>query len=322
MAQHDQRLKRFAQEFLRELVAWRWPNWDVLIDWSRVVWLQQELVADLTTGAAHVIDLVAHLHVSAAAGGVPGAPDSAGFWLHLELEGRDPLGVFIVRMTRYHELLRTKAAPAPVLSLAVFRHLQLDGIGYLETAQTVFDDWSYRTRCAYIALPGLNGADQVNSANLVAVAWSALMRWPDAERVPNALRAIERIVNSSEPTRRKILLIEFIQAYAPLAADQRIELESLIAHNPSPEVQTMKTWFETKYDEGYEKGKDYGLEKGTVTTYRANLQQLLASRFGPLMPAVVQRLEHAALADLETLFARACTANNLAELGLISSAAE
>jgi hypothetical protein len=325
MAKHDQRFKRFVQEFLRELVAWRWPSWEALIDWKRVVWLQQELVADLAAGEAHVIDLVAHLHVTTAATGVAGTPGSAGFWLHLELEGRDAIGVFTVRMARYHERLRTKAAPTPVLSLAVLRHLQLDGVGHIETIQTVFNNWTHRSRFDYFALPGLHGSDHVESANVVAVAWSALMRWPDDQRVAMALRAIERIVSSAETTRRKILLIEFIQAYAPLADDQRIALESLIAQNPSPEVQTMKTWFETKYDEGYEKGEENGLEKGiekgmekgTETTYRVVLRQLLESRFGPLSATLSQRLEKTTLVDLQSLFQQACSAKSLAELGLM-----
>jgi hypothetical protein len=41
--------------------------------------------------------------------------------------------------------------------------------------------------------------------------------------VAATLRAIERIVGSAETTRRKILLVEFVQAYAPLAAGQRME---------------------------------------------------------------------------------------------------
>jgi hypothetical protein len=133
MVQHDKRFKRFVQEFLREIVVWRRPNWSVLIDWNQIVWRQQELVADLTVGESQVIDLVAHLRVTAAAQTVTGAPGPAGFWLHTELEGRDALGVFTVRMARYQEWLRAEAAPAPVLSLAVLRHLQLNGVGYVDT---------------------------------------------------------------------------------------------------------------------------------------------------------------------------------------------
>jgi hypothetical protein len=76
----------------------------------------------------------------------------------------------------------------------------------------------------------------------------------------------------------------------------------------------MKTWFETKYDEGYENGSE--------KCHRANLRRLLERRCGLLPVAVLQHLEQLTLTDLETLFARACTANSLAELGLTSTVVE
>jgi hypothetical protein len=207
MPEHDSRLKRFVQEFIRLIVALRWPAWETRIDWDRCIWRQQEQIADVVSGELHVADLVVQLFVTADAAQLPGAPPAGELWLHCEIEGADPVETFTDRMLNYHDYFRKQAAPTPVVSLALLRHLHLEGIGHLERRCEVWDEWAHLARCAYFALLGLEGADYLARDNVVAIAWSALMRWPTEQRVPAALQAIQRVLGSTESVPRKILLV-------------------------------------------------------------------------------------------------------------------
>jgi hypothetical protein len=111
---------------------------------------------------------------------------------------------------------------------------------------------------------------------------------------------------------RKILLVELIQAYAPLAPHKRIELKSLLVSSRTPEAEMIKTWFELEREEGAKTGKLQGIEGER----RASLRRLLERRFGALSPTALQRLEKTAVDALVPLFDAACTASSLADLGL------
>ena len=52
-------------------------------------------------------------------------------------------------------------------------------------------------------------------------------------------------------------------------------------------------------DEGLEQGLERGMEQGRVEGERTVLERLLRRRFGPLSPAVAEKLREAPAADLE-----------------------
>ena len=68
------------------------------------------------------------------------------------------------------------------------------------------------------------------------------MQWPSEERVQAALDAIEWIAASGENGWRKLLLVECIQAYAPLEDNQRLELTTLL-DEPKRGIGTMIKWW-------------------------------------------------------------------------------
>ena len=68
------------------------------------------------------------------------------------------------------------------------------------------------------------------------------------------------------------------------------------------------TWFE----QGLEKGIEKGIEKG----YRRLLQEQLEERFGPLSPAVLERLQQLPAERLSELGRALLRAHSLRELGL------
>jgi hypothetical protein len=110
--------------------------------------------------------------------------------------------------------------------------------------------------------------------------------------------------------------VELIQAYAPLAPHQRIELKSLLVSSRTPEAEMIKTWFELEREEGAKQGKEKGREEATETTMRTVIRRLLERKFGKLAPTVLEKLATVPTTSLDQLFDTAYGANGLAELGL------
>src|SRR5438876_5025324 len=75
-------------------------------------------------------------------------------------------------------------------------------------------------------------------------------------------------------------------------------------------------WLEKGRDEGLEKGRDEGLEKGRDEGQRQLLQVQLEQRFGPLSPAVRERLQSCSGEKLIQLGKAFVQAQSLRELGL------
>ena len=61
MAAHDQRFKTLLKEFLAELLALFFPKWAAALDFSRVDWLDKELLPDPPSGQGFYADLVARI---------------------------------------------------------------------------------------------------------------------------------------------------------------------------------------------------------------------------------------------------------------------
>jgi hypothetical protein len=120
----------------------------------------------------------------------------------------------------------------------------------------------------------------------LAVARSALMRWPRRQRAQAAVAALERIVASQESPTRKQLLCECVQAYAPLEEDQRVELQSLLQE---PQLQGVRAMVKTWTEEGAEKGK------------RELLLDQLETKFPNLSQTARQRLTEWPVAKLREL---------------------
>jgi hypothetical protein len=95
----------------------------------------------------------------------------------------------------------------------------------------------------------------------------------------------------------------------PLDEEQQREFERLAAGEGYQGVQAMNV---TAYDRGLEQGLEKGIEKGQ----RDLLREQLEERFGPLSPAVQERLQQLPGARLTILARALLRAQSLRELGL------
>ncbi|MCI0455548.1 MAG: DUF4351 domain-containing protein [Gemmataceae bacterium] len=293
MEDHDQRFKKLVREFFHELFLLFFPQWAEAFDFGQVEWLDKEVFTDLLRGERRAMDLVAKL---------PTRKGKKRKWLaliHVEVESREKVTALRRRMYEYrHELRRRHNLP--VLPIAIYLRVGLDGIGYDVYEESFLGHTFLHFEYAYVGLPALEGLQYLEGENLLGVALSVLMKVPAEQRAELKARALDRVVKSSENAVRKALLWECIDAYLSLEGPALTEYEDLLL-TKYPEVRTMAmTTF----------------EKGQVEGRRTLLREQLELRFGPLSPVAVERLAALSAEQLLQLGKTLLTAQSLKELGL------
>lgn len=248
-----------------------------------------------------MLDLVGKLPTRQA---VPGQRSGeTASWLalvHIEIESPDTAAPLRPRLFHSYVNLRDKYV-LPVLPIAVFLRVRLDGIG-IDVYEEHF--WEFQTvkfQYLYVGLPGLDGLQYVQGDNWLGVALSALMRIPRERMAWLGAEALRRITEAPLTEQQRYLLGECVQAYLPLDDEQQQEFQKLVASEAYHGVQAMNTtWFEK------------GIEKG----YRQMLQEQLEERFAPLPSAVLERLQQLPAERLPALGRALMRAQSLDELGL------
>ncbi len=321
---HDERFKLLLREFLREFVELFFSDLVGLLDFTAAVWLQQELITDPPEGEKRTLDLL--VNVPLLLGADDATPQTV--LIHIEVESDDTVQPFRRRMYAYYHHL-THVLNLNVLPVAIYLRVGLQGRGRDVYQIEVLGRTPLHFEYDYVGLPALPGADYVARGNLLGQALSALMNWPRQQRARAAVEALERIVGSAESPRRKMLLCDTVNAYAPLDDDQRVELASLLREPQRKEVaMTVKTWFEEGVEagiekgmekgieKGIEKGMEKGMEKGLLTGRREILIVQLEDEFGELSATARQRIESWSAERLKKLGLELLHAESLAELGL------
>jgi len=204
----------------------------------------------------------------------------------------------------YYQHLRERHG-LPVLPIGVYLRVGLDGVGIDAYEEYFWDLRPVRFEYLYVGLPALDAVQYVEGHNWLGVALSALMRIPKDRQAWLGAEALRRIKDAPVTDQQRFSLAECVQAYLPLEEAQRREFERLLASEPYQGVQAMRaTWFE----EGEAKGRE--LERRQI------LQELLEERFGPLDPAVRERLQSLPSERLTQLLRAVVKAKSLEDLGL------
>jgi hypothetical protein len=246
-----------------------------------------------------VLDLVARLRLRPSD---PSAqPAQTVALVHIEVESRDAVETFRRRMFEYYESLRRRY-DCPVLPVAVYLRVGLEGIG-IDGYDEQFDDLDVlRFRYLYVGLPALEAERYLNGDNWLGVGLSALMRVPKFRRAwlrSETLRRFAVEYKGNEYRRR--LLLECVEAYSELDEEQQRVYQELLQTEPYKEIEPMMM---TTFEKGEAKGKRHML--------RLHLEQ----RFGPLSEAALKRLEDWPAEQLDDLFLAAGKAATLQEIGL------
>jgi hypothetical protein len=301
MTDHDQRFKALLREFFPEFLRLFFPEQAARFDFARIEWLDKELSPDPPQGGVFVLDLVARLRLHPPEGGTAEATAEAVALVHVEVESRDAVAAFRKRMYQYYESLRRRY-DCPVLPVAVYLRVGLDGIGIDRYAEDYGDLEVLRFQYLYVGLPALDAEQYVAGGSWLGVALAALMRIPRGRRAWLRSESLRRIlVECRENDYRRFLLCECVEAYLTLDEEQQREYQRLLHTEPYREIEPMMM---TTYEKGMEKGQ------------RKSVQVLLEHRFGPLSPTAVQRLEEWPAERLTELLIGVLNAPSLQALGL------
>jgi hypothetical protein len=295
MNERDQRFKRLLQEFLGEFLVRFFPHNAAALNLSQVEWLDKELFAAALEGEVQILDLVARLRRTDA-----GAADLLTL-VHIEVESRDAVATFRPRMYHYYEYLR-RTYGCPVLPIAVYLRVGLDGIG-IDTYMETYDGLEVlRFQYLYVGLPALDAIQYLTGTNWLGVALAALMRIPDERRAWLRAEALRRVlVECQENDYRRLLLTECIEAYLTLDEQQQNAFEHLLR---TPLYQEVIPMMKTTFEKGMEKGQ------------RNSARLVLEKKFGPLTPTVQQRLEEWPAERLDELLLALVEAPSLKALEL------
>ena len=203
--------------------------------------------------------------------------------VHLELESRASALAFRPRMFEYYIQLRRDTG-LPVLPIALFLRVGLDGIGWDAYEEHFWERRVVRFEYAYVGLPALDGEPYATGENLLGVALSALMRLPADRRAELYAEGLKRIADSGENDYRRFLLAECLEAYADLDESQKEQVQALLHSEAYREVEPL---MKTTYERGIEDGIERGIEQGER---RLTLRQMEA-KFGPLSAEVKRQVE-------------------------------
>jgi hypothetical protein len=288
---HDQRLKVLLKEFFEAFFLAFFPDWAARFEFADIDWLDKELFLAPPRGEKRQLDLVARLKLR------PGAPppregvtDLVAL-IHVEVESRDSVPAFRPRMFDYYVQLRRDTG-LPVLPIALFLRLGLDGIGWDAYEEHFWEHRVVRFDYAYVGLPALDGEAYATGENLLGVALSSLMRQSADRRADLYAEGLKRIAGSGENDFRRFLLAECLEAYAELDEAQRGRLQGLLQTEAYREVEPlMKTTYERGIEQGIERGIERGIECGIEQGERRSALRLMEAKFGPLTPEVRQRVE-------------------------------
>ena len=141
-------------------------------------------------------------------------------------------------------------------------------------------------------LAAMNAAEWRDSDNPVALANLPNMRRPpDMDRVDVFARAAHGLRVLEPDGARLAKYVQFIDIYAALTENEQ---ESYRRRYPE-ESKTMAGMIQRARDEGMRQGRDEGIREGRAEV----LEHQLRRRFGPLAPAVTDRLHKGSAADLE-----------------------
>jgi flagellar biosynthesis/type III secretory pathway protein FliH len=109
-----------------------------------------------------------------------------------------------------------------------------------------------------------------------------------------------------------LALLRYIaEVYAEL---DRKTMEALIAPLANEEHSTMTTLLQRLFAEGKAEGRAEALREGEANGLRKALLRLLNQRFGPLPPEIVEKIEDADPATIDTWYGRGILAVNLDEV--------
>ena len=293
---HDQLVKDFLHAFMREFLELFYPDVAGRLKFETLEFLGTELFTDFSEGAVREVDVVARLETH------DGSPEL--ILVHIEVQSK-PEANFGVRMFQYYALLGHRFQ-LPVFPVVV--HIRGGPDGRTEEVHRVslFDQEQLVFRYHNVGLAHLDAREYLRDAHPVAAALAALMKRGSSEPATLRARMMREVAEGSLDEARRFLLVNFIETYFELSAQQSKRYEQLLSRKEFQTVQDVEmTWADRMKEEGRVEGK------------RDVLLRQLAAKFGPLPAETTAHLRALdSVEELDRLLGRLLTASTLEDLGI------
>jgi len=295
---HDQRFKTLIQEFLPEFIDCFFQRWYDRFDFTHVEWLEQEAFLDPPGGEQKIMDLVAQVRTT-----VPLEPgtNECLLLIHIEVDASNSAANLRRRMLQYYSFLR-RSHSLPVLPVALFLHVGLNGISRDTYIEMLWDEPVIRFDYYSIGLPALDGLKYANGSNLLGLALSSLMQLPKADRARFLSEGLDRIVAEGHNDWRKFLLAECFDNYITLGSAEQVEYQKL-----KTEKQPMAKAFVTGFERKAKAIADF-------TVRREVARRHINKKFGGLTAVQDAIIEELSVAQLDELIDAIHEANQLSEI--------
>ena len=306
----DQLFKELLRAFFREFLELFYPDVAARLDFGRVTFLDKETFTDLPEGSRREADLVAQVY------SLDGQPELILVHVEVQTQRRSE---FAYRMFEYYVLLRLRHK-VPVFPVVVYLAPGAGGVVEERYEETLFGRNVLTFRYQAVGLPDLPSDDYLEQDNPLGAGLSALMR---PGRTGPALRkalSLRRTEESGLDEARKSLLVNLIDMYLRLNAQEETEFRQLLGQPGFEEVKQVVTSFEQRgieqgIEQGIERGIERGIHEGIVRGKRDTLLKIAHSKFGELTADLSAAIEGAGTAEeLDLLLERVMDAATPADV--------
>ena len=225
--------------------------------------------------------------------------------VHVEVQAK-PETEFARRMFEYYALLRLHHR-LPVFPIVLY--LRGGPASTVEEYQEeLFGEELLRFRYRSVALARLPAEEYVGASPLGAALAALMRRGKARDRAELHGEMLRRVLESELDDARKYLLVNVIETYDELSAEETERFRRLISGKEYRKVQDVQlTYFDKLELRGRLEGK------------RETLLRQLTAKFGPLPDETAMKIAAiGSTAELDTYLDRVLTANSLEEIGVRS----
>ncbi len=306
---HDQLFKEVLQAYLRDFLYLFYPNLAEHFDFKTLSFPDKEFFTDFPAGSLRKPDIVARLETH------EGNPEIVLIHVEIELKRKRD---FEERMFQYYAMIWLRYR-APILPIVIYLKGGRDGLTAEEYRVKLFGREHLRFQYEVVRLASLDAKEYLGKRNPLAAALAALMERRETEE-PLELRAsmLKEVFGSKENKVRKFILLNLIETYFTLSAEEMESFDIVLSKKEFQEVKEMElTWADEMRMEGHQKGREEGRQAGLVAGKRETLLRQLTTKFGTLPEQIASRVQAIESPEqLDTCLDRVLTAKSLNEIGL------
>lgn len=271
---HDRLFKELLSNFFNEFLQLFLPEVAIYLDKTSVVFLDKEVITDVTRGAAHHVDLLVRARIKST---------QSFFIIHVETQASRRKD-FPLRMYRYFaRLSETHALPVYPIAVFTFDEPQCEQpFSYkIEFPDLNVLEFNYKV----IQLNQLDWSAYQHKANPVAAALMAKMRIAAKDRSHVKLECVRKIAGLELSLAEKRMLTGFVDTYLDLTKNElkhyREAFQRLDNTEQAAVTDMLTSWEREALAKGRREGRREGRKEGLVRGTGAGTGIRMRSGTGP-----------------------------------------